>query len=323
MILKDHLFEEILLAPAGECDKLCVVSGFATPSMADYNISAIKRRFDKEIDIEIIVGMTPVSRISENHHRNFQKLMGNTNGFRCSYINTDPIHSKVYVWLKNGSPVLAFLASANYTYAAFRHHRQDEIATTCRPESAYEYYRSKIGSSVYCNHDDAEDLVVSNLIRLREQVLRSDSDRSVQSETVRLALFSESENRMHTTGGLNWGQRDGREPNQAYIFVSRDVMKANPDFFPPIGEPFSVLTDDGFPFVCVMAQPKTKGGTIPSAIETTNNNSELGLYFRDKLGVAHGQSVTMEDLDRYGSRYVKFTKMNNDEYYMQYVTEKL
>ncbi len=320
MICKENLFEEILLSPAQGCDKLCVISGYATPSMADYNLKAIRDRFDKDINIDIVVGMAPASKISENHHKNFQKLMADKGNFRCSYINinANPIHSKVYIWLKNNKPVLAFLASANYTHTAFYHKTQDEIATICDPDLAFEYYNSKTDFTVYCDHSDAEDLVVRSFVTLRERVVDSMPERSAQPDTIRLALFSESEGRMHERGGLNWGQRDGREPNQAYIFVPRKKMQANPDFFPPLGVPFSVLTDDGFPFVCVMAQPKTKGKTMPSAIETTNNNSELGIYFRNKLGVPLGQFVTLEDLDRYGNRYVTFTKINDDEYYMQY-----
>lgn len=320
MILKENLFEKILLAPARECDKLCIISGYATPSMAEYNLKTIKDNFDKDIYIDVIVGMAPISKISENHHKNFQKLMVYKERFSCSYINinANPIHSKVYIWIKNDAPVLAFLASANYTYNAFNNAKQDEVATDCDPVSAFNYYNSKIGFSIYCDHDDAEDLVAKIISQPREQAIYTEPEFLQKCETLRLALFSESENRMHEIGGLNWGQRKGREPNQAYIFVPRKTMRENPDFFPPIGVPFSVLTDDGFPFVCVMAQPKTKGGKVPSAIETTNNNSELGIYFRNKLGVPLGLPVNMNDLDRYGNRYVMFTKINDDEYHMQY-----
>jgi hypothetical protein len=86
-----------------------------------------------------------------------------------------------------------------------------------------------------------------------------------------------------------------------------------------MGVQFCVLTNDGFPIICVTAQPKQKGGTIPQAIHTTYSNSELGLYFREKLGLPSGSFVNLEDLDRYGNRFVTFIKLNEDEYSMQYL----
>lgn len=64
--------------------------------------------------------------------------------------------------------------------------------------------------------------------------------------------------------------------------------------------------------MCVVAQDEGK------AIETTYNNSEFGEYFRNKLGLELGTKVELEDLDKFGSRYVKFTKIDEEEYYMEY-----
>lgn len=42
--------------------------------------------------------------------------------------------------------------------------------------------------------------------------------------------------------GLNWGQRENRDPNQAYLQLEPDVYKS--DFFPTKGKYFIVKTDD-------------------------------------------------------------------------------
>ena len=47
--------------------------------------------------------------------------------------------------------------------------------------------------------------------------------------------------------GLNWGQRDGREPNQAYIPLPASVARSG--FFPLNRRQFSVLTDDGIQLI--------------------------------------------------------------------------
>lgn len=316
IILKDDLFRNILFEPARQYDELCIISGFATPSMAVHHMQEVETHLSKRLKVKLVVGMTPsISGISKPHHENFKKLTGESPLFKCSYLNADanPTHSKLYTWLKAGEPQLAFLASANYTLNAFRR-QQDEIATACDPREAYAYFNSKISLSLYCTCSDAESLVRNGNIGIRgnsddEQYTPEDVGKE-GTDWVRLPLFSEKQNRIHEHAGLNWGQRDGREPNQAYIPVPVSVR--NSGFFPPRGEQFSVLTSDGFPFVCVIAQDGGK------AIHTTNNNSELGEYFRRRLGVPLGQPITLADLDRFGSRYVKFTKINEEEYYMEF-----
>ena len=326
IIRKKNLFDEILLKPAKHHDQLCIVSGFATPTMVTYHLGAIRKNFDRDdTKMNIIVGMTPLRKISKMHHMNFVKMATTTaHLFECAYIdvNKTPIHSKLYIWLKDEKPQVAFLSSANYTFTAFKGN-QDEIATECDPEKAFAYYKDTISSSLYCTHDDAEELVMGNIASDadRRGVFQDSSEGEMPSvcangNSVKLPLYVVRGNVIHKAAGLNWGQRPGRELNQAYIPIPRTIAKS--DFFPPLGIPFSVLTDDNIPFVCVRAQPKIKGGAIGLAIETPNNNSELGEYFRRKLGLQPGVFVELKDLDRYGNRYVTFTKINEDEYYMQY-----
>jgi len=52
--------------------------------------------------------------------------------------------------------------------------------------------------------------------------------------------------------GLNWGQRPGREQNQAYLSVPAYIQRSN--FFPEPGIPFVIECDDGEVFDCIRAQ---------------------------------------------------------------------
>lgn len=329
VILKNDLFNEILLNPAGEFDELCVVSGFATPAMASHHLQAVKDIHNREdLKVNLIIGMTPTDLgISKAHHKNFVKLVGEKGVFKCSYINpeADPTHSKVYIWLKNGIPQKAFLSSANYTLNAFKR-LQDEVATECDPGEAYDYYKSKLPLSWYCNIPEAEALVreeqaVITKVKIDHEILAENQTTPPVAEIgiegvdwVNLPLFVEREERIHASSGLNWGHRPenkyNREKNQAYIPIPRRIAQSG--FFPPAKQHFSVITSDGFPFVCRVAQDGDK------AIETPNDNSELGRYFRSRLGIADGAFVNLEDLDRFGNRYVKFTKINEEEYYMEF-----
>ena len=54
------------------------------------------------------------------------------------------------------------------------------------------------------------------------------------------------------------------------------------------------------------------------AITTPARNSDLGEYFRNRLGLANGAFVTREDLDRYGRTDVIFIKLDEETYYMDF-----
>ncbi|OBW97617.1 restriction endonuclease PLD domain-containing protein [Gallibacterium genomosp. 1] len=107
--------------------------------------------------------------------------------------------------------------------------------------------------------------------------------------------------------GLNWGQRDGREPNQAYIKIS----STNYGFFPRDTQ-FKIITEDGYSFICSIAQENGK------AIHTPNDNSEFGRYFREKLGIPLGAPIKTSDLIKYGRTSIHFYKINSNIYKMKF-----
>lgn len=105
--------------------------------------------------------------------------------------------------------------------------------------------------------------------------------------------------------GLNWGQRDGRDPNQAYIQLPIDVYRS--DFFPKKPQHFNVKTDDGQTLVFTRAQ-KTEEGT---ALQTPEDNSLFGKYLRNRMGIPYGESITKQDILKYGCSEITFFKINN------------
>ena len=112
--------------------------------------------------------------------------------------------------------------------------------------------------------------------------------------------------------GLNWGQRPGREPNQAYLSVPVDIQRGG--FFPDRGEVFIVECDDGFSMKCVRSQENGK------AIETPTDNSIIGTYFRNRLGVRSGHMVTVDHLHLYGRTSVDIYYRNDHLYYLDFST---
>lgn len=129
---------------------------------------------------------------------------------------------------------------------------------------------------------------------------------------VDLKLTTKFKGEVHKRAGLNWGQRPQREPNQAYIPVLKKVHQDNPGFFPQKEYEFDIHTDDGEILTCIMAQDNRK------AIETCNNNSILGVYFRNRLGVPLGDYININHLNNYGRDYVRIYKIDSKTYYMDF-----
>lgn len=104
---------------------------------------------------------------------------------------------------------------------------------------------------------------------------------------------------------LNWGQRENREPDEAYIRLSAEHQDSG--FFPNTGISFLVVTKDGHEFQCIREQSNGK------AVTTVGDKSELGIYFRDKLNLPHDALITTQDLVKYGRTDVTFYKVTKDK----------
>ena len=75
---------------------------------------------------------------------------------------------------------------------------------------------------------------------------------------------------------------------------------------------FSALTDDGKQLILRVEQQGDKAITTPA------NNSLLGEYFRNRLGLANGAFVTKADFERYGRSDVTFYKLDDEQFYMDF-----
>lgn len=315
MLISDDLFSEVLVAPMRDgCNQLCIVSGYATAAMVFRHLQYAKEN-EHDIKLSLLVGMCSRDGISESNHRGFKSLVEDdfSDSFECSYVpNLPAVHSKVYVWLRDDDPACGFVGSANYTQTAFGK-KQREAMAPCNADDAYNYYNSLLENSIYCDHNDVEQLI--GIYReLREQ--RSEDSADVPRhlsglQSVRVSLVTRQGN-VPTRSGLNWGQRpeERRDPNQAYLSLRADVYKT--DFFPEITVHFTVLTDDGKSMTCSRAQQGSK------AIHTPARNALLGEYFKNRLGLSSGEMVTKEHLDAYGRDNVVFYKIDDETYYMDF-----
>lgn len=310
-MLDQNLFRKVLLsAAAREADRIRIVSGFATANMVDRHMYHLEE-LGQSVDINLIVGMAPVSGIELTHHKAFQEIARKASyegmKFHCRYVaNSIPVHSKVYCWMKGETPVEAWLGSANYTMTGFGHGQLESMARA-DPEYAKDLYVRIAGVSINCLSEDVEDRVIFKESHLPTRTA-SQEIKELGQESANLSFLVKGETPARS--GINWGQRPGRERNQAYISIPGLIRQS--DFFPERKEQFTVLTDDGDSLIMVRAQDGGK------ALHTTPSNSLLGKYIRNRIGVPPGEYVTREHFVKYGRTDISFTKIDEETYFLDF-----
>lgn len=311
-VVSGKLTREILMRPAAneKADELFIVSGYVSASMLEQHLEALQKGVAEERiaalpKITIVVGMAQVGIEAAQHHGLCAVVRRFPETVNCSYlIRGNPCHSKVFVWKKNEIPIRAFVGSANYTMTGFGT-SQRETVVEANPDEVLKYHELLTDQSIPCTDAGVETSVKLMHTKPPEDV--ADEDTAILSL---LATTGGRKGETHPKAGLNWGQRDGRDPNQAYIPIPKSVRDRS--FFPPIGKRFTALTDDGQSLILVVAQQYGK------ALHTTMDNSELGRYLRRRLGVRSGEFVTRQHLTDYGRHDVGFYRIDLETYHMDF-----
>ncbi len=319
-MINNDLFNEILIKPSKNCNQLNIISGYASPAMANKHLATLQNN----TSINLIVGMVPYDGIGIGRHNGFKALDTDSPRFNCNYLTTEPaVHIKSYIWLANGIPKVAFTGSGNYSQNAFfggtieSFAEDDPVASNDLFQSIQMNTLSCLSNEVENNVKFYEEFYKRNSVKKLFEIpaLGNSGNKELLNDIITedsrtLTLLSTSDGETHNQSGLNWGQRYGREPNQAYIPIPSAVSQSG--FFPPRANHFTLITDDNESFDCVVAQDGDK------AIHSTKNNSLLGRYFRKRLGVPLGEFVTRGHLQAYGRTDLKICKIDDETYFMDF-----
>lgn len=314
MIYESNLPEKTLFKPIKEgADSLKIIAGYATPSMVSWFLKECESLQKNKIKVNLIIGMVIKDGITLSAHNGFKDLVMLQNdqfSFNCQYVYQGiSVHSKLYLWEKDSTPYEAYIGSANFTQRAFLGANR-EILCNCDPKVALQYYNLIESDSIYCTHSEVEEYVK---ILKDADVNYSNSSISVP-ENLELACVTLSlltkKGKVGDKSGLNWGQRPGREHNQAYIPVPAPVVRSG--FFPTDGRHFSVLTDDKKQLIMRLEQDGCKAMTTPL------KNSLLGEYIRNRIGVTNGEYIEYQHLLDYGRTDVKFYQLDEEQYFMDF-----
>lgn len=315
-MISEDILKKILIAPAKEgADSLLILTGYASPSMATWLITALYEENIPAVSIHLIVGMATYDGLNETIHEEFKELHGKNFGdghssFTCSYSYGQPVHANLYIWIKKGTPYKAYISSACFMQKAFLSNRM-ELAEKCVPTEAQIIFDKAESNSIFCNHSE-----VGEYIQFTKYSTLTDIDEKNGSvlkgagiEHVKLSLLSKSGN-TGSRSGLNWGQRSRRNKNQAYIPLPKEIALSG--FFPLNKQQFSAHTDDGHILVLRVEQQGDKAITTPLC------NADIGEYFRNRLGLKNGAYVDKVDLLNYGRTDVDFYKIDDEEFYMDF-----
>ena len=245
--------------------------------------------------------------------------------FKGYYLtNQPPVHSKVYAWYNATTPIIGFAGSANYSQYGFFETLQVNQISSEDPSSIKEFYDSLIPRTIFMPDLAVQIPVGHRPPGVHGSVAPGAINWEIPNRRVTIS-FLQRDGTLPAISGLNWGQRveniydqvtreitgtRRREPNQAYLSLKQSARDEG--FLPEQALHFSLVTDDGQSFDCVVAQQGRK------AIETTNNNSLLGIYFRNRIGIALGAPVTVEDLERYGRTDFTIEKINEETFLLDF-----
>lgn len=322
-MITSNLESEILIEPYKKgANELYIVSGYASAAMA-FHLFEVLDSPDNPLKVELLIGMAGHEGMSISDHKGFLELSEKYGDrFKCLYFTGNkPVHAKMYSWHCDGMPLTGFVGSANFTQRGFSI-SQKEAMESSNAKDILEQYNILAEDSIECKNPDAENIIdlyvrvrpikeVSQAFKTKDENIFGYVDDIKDLKHVQVSFLShEDDKEIPQRSGLNWGQRLGREPNQAYIPLPSSVY--NSDFFPPRGEHFTIITDDGQSLFCTRAQQNGK------AIHTPENNSLLGIYFRKRLGVEMGSRVHLEDLKKYGRTNVDFYKIDIENFFMDF-----
>ncbi len=321
-LISENLFERVLLEPARRGAKeLFVISGYASASMVTKHFEVVSRELSMDLSIDLHIGMSGRDGLSRNTLLGLQSIPRHIGDrtFNCSLsVRGESNHSKLYVWCDESGPKEAYLGSSNYTQLGFgisqTSEAHKEICVEVDPNASFDYIMATTRNGISYKSPDIPDFIdlldertISNT-QDQETASLNTSSTFVDLPLVMSRLHEHGE--VHQKSGLNWGQREGRNPDQAYIPVPSTVAKSG--FFPERGVHFQVVTDDGEAFICTIAQDGDK------ALETPSDNSILGKYFRKRLGLPSGAFINKGHLENFGSNLVRIFRDADDSYRLSF-----
>lgn len=305
-----------------DVDQLIILSGYVGPEQ-------IKKLNEVDIPSTVIYGMYGAEKIGSALHKAICNIEHGLNHTSVLYSQM-PVHSKCYVWLKNGSVQTALVGSANFSDNGLLNPYREVLADTSR--DAFEPLREYI------------DIVLNNCIKCSEtSVQLKKTTVPVQpSENLigRLSLLSTkgtTKGQVPLHSGLNWGFSEVAHVSKgdAYIAITADFIRANEGLIPPKqahptkdnsggrkdrhNDIIDLIWDDGTLMQGLLEQDMTLDGKVyPKALSSSPSKKTIGKYIRKRMGLPLDKVITKEDLVKYGRTDIGISKQGEGIYSLDF-----
>jgi len=325
MLISD-LYDRTLIKPSLESDSLYIVSGYASAVFARRHLQDLLTHSPKA-RVNLIVGMNS----QKNDHLAFVQLhkefAGRFQGYY--YAKTPQVHCKVYGWFRGKKSVVGFAGSANYSQMGFFENQQRNQLSFEDPNLIFDLYQTLLPESEFIPSVEADTPPGHTLLVENGDVAPGQIEWEIPNTRVRIS-FLDRHGKLPQKSGLNWGQRliksrrrggvitwRPRGKNEAYLSLKKESRED--DFLPPRAIRFTLITDDGYSFDCSKVQGeegKNKG------ISTYDDNSIIGRYLRNRIGVPDGHLVTKDDLLKYGRTDYTIEKLDDETFLLDLSARK-
>ena len=304
-MLYPNPYEKVLIDPmrAG-ANTLFIVAGYSSATFTRKHLIDISKKHTN-FSLNLIIGMPSSAQADHTAFLKLNEQYGSR--FNGHYIVDSPaVHCKAYGWFADDIALDGFSGSANYSQRAFTPGLQlNQMVPSCSQEIR-RLYDSLIPRCT--SFQDFKSSIVSETTFNLGTELAPGGVAWESEDLVRMSFLGKN-GEVPQKSGLNWSKSPERASrNQDEIYLSLRLSSREEGFFPPRAYRFTLLTDDGKSFDCVIAQGDRK------SLATTDDNSELGRYFRNRIGLVSGAVVTKEALAKYGRFDYTIKKINEDTF---------
>lgn len=325
-----------------EPDELIIISGYLGPS-------PLERLKDLDFKVTVVGGMYK-NGMNANLFNSLEKIKEENENLEIVFSNVE-IHSKIYIWKKNGRILSALIGSANFSSNGLRTDYRESLAEVTRASfpPLDRYFKS-----IYKNSSTKPN--ITNKPEIIDISIDSDSKLETAFEmkySCNMPLYShtkEKGNHVPSKSGLNWGFSRGHvAEGDAYIKIPKNILKENQNLIDPFdieyetpegkrkrnSDPIELIWDDGTTMEASFEGEQTfRGLTYPKQIASFSSKtpyldgkriskkSILGRYLRKRMNVSLNHSITIEDLKNYGRCDITLSFIEEGMYYADFSVPK-
>lgn len=268
--------------------------------------------------INLILGMAYFEGLTRNDHAFFRALdhrfhLSGINTLRVAYMR--PYHGKLYIFKRVNGDYRIYLGSSNTSPRGLASNIECNVlvhGNRSHPDVRdLLLFFNRLNRSPISEDYGSVAMNIGTIIRSQGGVrTRRRRYLATSGAHLRYLVLSVSVN---PRSGLNW-DRGTRNWYEAYIPVPMLIQRSG--FFPPTGQPFDVITDDGQSFQCKLTGTGGKNLTSHPTLDILGGwlkGTKLGA-----VGLLPGQTVTEQHLRDYGRSDIAITRLSPLEYYFDF-----